>query len=251
MDFASDGNDNYAGDLNGPGFVPYSFSNETRALYVLLGGIVIDSPLNDSSPIPQPSPGSGASSSKHAPVDAIVGGAVGGGLVLALVIFLGFMFLKRRRRRALSFEQRPDAYGGLGETQNVPNTAGTASSVTQLSSKREREARRPPASSPSPSHPTSGRRGTTSLSGTTVAPSSNAGRQGGGDASPANARGPTAPGETVEQNAITEMLVGLLNQKLREQQHSDEQAASSAEVLEPPPGYGTVLRSSGRTTPNA
>jgi len=244
MDFASDGNDNYAGDLNGPGFVPFSFTNETRAIYVLLGGIVIDSPLNDSSPIPQPPPGSGASSSKHAPVGAIVGGAVGGGLVLALVILLGFMFRKRRRRRALSSEQRLDAYDGLEHTQNAYDTEGTASPVTQLPSKREREAQRFPASLPSPSHPTSSQGPATTISGTTLALSSNAGGQGGRDSPPANARRLTAPDETNEQNAVTEVLVGLLNQRLREQQPT-----GSLEVLEPPPVYDTVLRASGRTTP--
>jgi hypothetical protein len=96
---------------------------------------VIDSPLNDSSPIPQPSPGSGTSPSNAAPIGAIVGGAVGGGFVLALVILFGLMFRKRKRRRALSSEQQPDAYVGLGYAPNIPSTAGTASQLSYICSR--------------------------------------------------------------------------------------------------------------------
>jgi len=109
IDFASDGKNGYSGSWSGPSY-PYAFANETSALDVLLGGLLVangttgnsTSPSQTGSPSSSPSPSQG--SQTHSPTGAIVGGVVGGlvTLLFAIGAIILYRRVKRRQKRLIS-----------------------------------------------------------------------------------------------------------------------------------------------------
>jgi hypothetical protein len=102
VDLASS-NDVYAGSWLGPAS-PYHFVNQTSAIDVLLGGLVVSggdaaSSASPTSPTTSTSTNSASTNAAHkGNVGAIVGGVIGGTIVLFMMIVLAWLIMRQRHR---------------------------------------------------------------------------------------------------------------------------------------------------------
>lgn len=88
------------------------------------------SQTNTTSATASPSPTSSSGVGSHSHAGAIAGGVVGGVVGLALLLALGYLFLRRRRRAVSQTEESLPVAAGSWEKAELPTSGCTVSEVS-------------------------------------------------------------------------------------------------------------------------